>query len=86
MIKFIRHFINEWFNYPSFVAWSKAHFTEEQLREMERTDAQRGIKPIRNRFDYAWKNAKIHYAHRDRYGRKCKKNGGDCNKCNAKHC
>ena len=85
MYKFIRYFINAWVNYPSFIAFCN-RFSDEQKKAMEAEDAKRGIKPYRSRFDYAYKNAKIHYSHRDRYGRKCKKYKGDCEMCNAKHC
>lgn len=86
MYKFIRYFIMGWKNYPSMMAWRKAHFTDEQIKEMEKEDARRGIAPVNSRFDYALMSAKVHYNHRDRYGRKCRKYNGDCERCNAKHC
>lgn len=86
MYRFIRHFIYEWSNYPQMIAWRNAHFTDEQIKEMEKKDLKRGIKPYKNRFDYAFRNSKIYYLHRDRYGRKCKKYGGNCDICDAKHC
>ena len=57
MIKFMRNFIKGWRGYPDFMIFCN-RFTPKQLREMERRDALRGIKPIRNRFDYALRNAK----------------------------
>ena len=86
MYKFIRHFIAGWLNYPHLMAWTKRHFTSEQRRKMEQSDRERGIKPYKNRFGYAYRLAKVYYAHRDRYGRKCRKYNGDCERCSAKHC
>lgn len=86
MIKFIRYFLIGWMQYPQFNAWRKAHFTDVQLKEMEKEDAKRGIAPVNTRFEYALSTAKVHYRHRDRYGRKCKKYKGNCSKCKAKHC
>lgn len=39
-----------------------------------------------SRWRYAWKMTGIEWRHRDRYGRKCRKAGGNCARCNAKHC
>lgn len=86
MFKFIRYFFIGWMDFPAFDAWKKALFTDAQLKEMEKSDAKRGIAPGNTRFAYALSTAKVHYRHRDRYGRKCKKNNGNCEKCNAKHC
>ena len=85
MIKFIKYFFLAWKEYPHLKAFM-GRFTPEQIKEMEKMDEKRGIKPYKNRFDYALRSAKIHYAHRDRYGSKCKKYHGDCERCNAKHC
>ena len=75
-----------WVNYPAFDSWRKTHFTEAQRKEMEKSDAEKGIAPVNTRLEYALSTAKVHYAHRDRYGRKCRKYNGDCKRCNAKHC
>lgn len=86
MYKFIRCFLNAWVTYPQHCEFCNNHFTAEQMKTMVESDAERGIKQPRNRFEYALMIAKIHYAHRDRYGKKCLKFNGDCEKCNAKHC
>lgn len=57
MIKFIRRFISGWRGYLEFKKFCN-RFTLKQLKEMEESDLKRGIKPIRNRFDYALRNAK----------------------------
>lgn len=85
MIKFIRNLIASWRGYPDYIIFL-SRFSDEQKKHMEALDAKSGIKPYKNRFDYAYRNAKIYHAHRDRYGRKCRKYKGDCVKCNAKHC
>ena len=87
-MKFIKYFICEWFNYPCYKDY-KADLKKrnpKEFRKMEAEDRKKGIKPYKNRFDFAFRIAKIKYAHRDRYGRKCRKYGFDCDKCNAKHC
>lgn len=88
MIKFIKYFVYEWRKYPRFNAYRKClkKKSPKAYAEMEGADAERGIKPYKNRLDYAWRNAKIRWSHRDRYGRKCRKHGGNCEKCNARHC
>lgn len=75
-----------WGQYPQHKHFCNTHFTVEQMKEMAEEDAKRGIKQPRNRFEYALMIAKCHYAHRDRYSKKCLKFHGDCEKCNAKHC
>lgn len=64
MFKFIRYFIMEWKCYPTFKAYSKRMKEKypEDYKEWEKSDAERGIKPIRNRLDYAFKIAKLHCA------------------------
>jgi hypothetical protein len=48
--------------------------------QMVKADEKRGIKPYKNRFDYAYRNAKIRT--KDcRYTRTCRKYGGDCGVC-----
>ena len=39
-----------------------------------------------SRWRFAWKMTAIEWRHRDRYGRKCRKLGGNCARCKAKHC
>jgi hypothetical protein len=47
--------------YPYYKAWSDRFKARkpEVFKEMEQSDLKRGIKPYKNRFDYAFKNAKI---------------------------
>ena len=75
MIKWLIYFFQAWRGFPAFKSFCEAQGVAEQMK-----------KDYKGRFDYAKKNAKTHYAHRDKYGRKCRKHGGDCEKCNAKHC
>lgn len=76
MIRFIRYFMMEWANYPGYYWFAHVHTKPETLEQM-------GGDPYKNRFDYAWQNAKIHWKHRDRYSSKC---DGECETCTAKHC
>ena len=80
MFTFIKYFFNNLFFYPHY----KAYWDESP--KMLENFINKGEWVPKNRFDFAWTLAKLHYAHRDRYGRKCKKYNGDCEKCNAKHC
>ena len=89
MFKFIRYFIMEWRNYQHYMRYREHLKTNnpEAYEKMCESDRARGIEPeYKSRFDFALRNAKIHYAHRDRYGRKCRKAGGNCENCTAKHC
>lgn len=80
MFKFIRYFIMEWRYYPMLMAfWDSRPKLQSELKE-------KGEWFPKSRFDYALKTAKVHYKHRDRYGRKCRKFAGNCERCNAKHC
>lgn len=80
VIRFIRIFVQYLFAYDSFVAfWSKREEIRKQFEDA-------GDEWYKNRFDYAWKNTVLWWRHRDRYGRKCRKFHGDCERCNAKHC
>lgn len=88
MYKFIRYFIMGWQEYPSFKHFCDYHFgvaRTEAVNQMDK-DPERARKMCNSRFWYAIETAKVYYKHRDRYGRKCRKFGGDCEKCNAKHC
>ena len=80
MIKFIRYLISGWQSYPSYQAyWSnKQELLARLIEDGEWTP--------KNRLDFAWRHARAKWRHRDRYGRKCRKANGDCDKCNAKHC
>ena len=40
----------------------------------------------KNRLDFAIKNTKVWWKHRDQYSKKCFKVNGDCEKCKSKHC
>lgn len=89
MFKFIRYFIMGWRTYPHFMGWLECFKskTPEEYKQMCELDRARGVEPeFKSRFDYALRTARSHYAHRDKYGRKCRKYGGDCDRCNAKHC
>ena len=89
MFKFIRYFIMAWREYPCFMRFMEGlkENSPEAYKQMYEEDRARGVEPeYKSRFDYALRNAKIHYAHRDRFGRKCRKYGGNCENCNAKHC
>lgn len=89
MIRFIRYFIMEWRNYPHYEAFRENLSTKcpEEYAKMYKSDIARGINPeYKSRFDFALRNALVHYAHRDRYGRKCREFGGNCEICTAKHC
>lgn len=89
MFKFIQYFIMQWKYYPQYMFFVEKlkENSPEEYEKMCESDRVRGVDPeYKSRFDFAWRNAKIHYAHRDRYGRKCRKYGGDCERCNAKHC
>lgn len=86
MFKFIRYFIYGWRDYPVMMEWRNDLFTDKEIKDMEKEDAKRGISPVNTRFEYALMTARVHYSHRDRYGRKCRKFEGDCERCNAKHC
>ncbi len=76
MIRFIRYFISQWCDYDSYYWFTHVHTDPEQLAAL-------GGDPFRNRFDYAWKNARIWWQSRDRYSRKCT---GDCEACTLRHC
>lgn len=76
MIRFIRYFIAKLRDYDSYYYFAHVHTSPERLEEM-------GGDPYRNRFDFAWQNAKIFWKHRDRYSRKCT---GHCENCTLKHC
>ena len=71
-MKFIRYFIYEWKKHPRYMAFMEnmKKRKPKKFREYERSNRARGIKPYKNRFDFAFRNAKILYAHRDKYGRK----------------
>ena len=84
MFNFIRYFIMEWENYPGFLRFINARFTPAQIKSFEEQDRKRGIEPYRGRFDYAWRNTKIHFANRSL--RRCKKYKGDCKECTARQC
>ena len=69
MLKFIRYFIYEWRNYPLFFGYAaqiKAN-NPKLYAEMEASDRKKGIKPYKSRFDFALRNAKIRYNHRNDY-------------------
>lgn len=76
MIYFIKCFLMMWANYPGYRWFCYKHLTAQQLKEI-------GGDPYKNRFDYAWHNAKIQWNHRDRYSKKCT---GECESCKLKHC
>ena len=86
MFRFIKYFVYEWRNYPWHKAWCDDYKNREPdtFRKMEQSDLKRGIKPYKNRFDFAFRNAKIKTLHCDVYGRKCRKFGGNCDICNSK--
>lgn len=89
MFKFIRYFITAWTQYPHFMGFAEhmKRNNPEEYTKMCEADKERGIDPeYKSRLDFAVRNARIHYAHRDRYGRKCRKFAGDCERCTAKHC
>lgn len=86
IIRFARYFYCSWKNYPCYMCFAQKHFSKEQREEMEQSDRECGIEPYKGRFDYAWRSAKSFWAHRDRYGRKCRKFNADCKRCDAKHC
>lgn len=75
MTMFIKYFMIEWRKFPSF-KW----FCESRHLKWKGKDPK---EQYRNRFDYAFRNAKIRYAHKDRYSKKCT---GDCENCKLKHC
>ena len=77
MIRFWRYFWHEWREYPLFMWFCSTR--QKQLEELK----EQGEWFPKNRFDYAWVNAKIRWKHRDRYSRKCT---GDCEHCRLKHC
>ena len=61
MFRFIKYFITSWASYPLYAKWyegMKKHCPEE-LARMEESDAEKGIKPYKNRFDFAFRNAKL---------------------------
>jgi hypothetical protein len=89
MFKFIRYFILAWKEYSGVMRFIEMFKRDnpEEYEKMCESDRAHGIDPeYKSRFDYALKTARFCYAHRDRYGRKCRKAGGDCDNCNAKHC
>ena len=88
MIMLIKRFIYEWAKFPSFKKFEELsrNVNPEEYQKGIDSDLKRGIKPYRNRLDYAVRNTKMHWKYRDRYGRKCRAVGGDCDKCKAKHC
>jgi hypothetical protein len=53
----------------------------EEFAKMEQSDKEKGIKPYKNRLDFAFRNAKIRCSYCDRYGKKCRKFGGNCDIC-----
>ena len=59
MIKFIKYFIYGWNGYPNFREWCNAQ-PKDLIERLNKNDLERGIKPIKNRFDYAFRNAVIH--------------------------
>lgn len=81
-MKFLKYFIWQWKDYTHFKAYIE-HFKQEypeEWKKSEESDRERGIKPYKNRFDFALRNAKIRYAHRKDYDR-CLKYKGNCEKC-----
>lgn len=56
MIKFIKIFIYHWKDYPNFKKFIKGQ-PKKLIERLEANDRERGIKPYRNRLDFAFKNA-----------------------------
>lgn len=75
ILKFLRYFMHNWYGFPTF-KW----FCESRGLKWKGKNPK---EQYRNRFDYAWKNAKIQYAHRDMYSKRCT---GMCETCKLKHC
>lgn len=88
MYKFIRYFVNQWRAYPQFRQFCTEYIGMDKFEELagKDRDPEKSRRMLNSRFCYAYENAKIYYAHRDRYGRKCRKFAGNCEICNAKHC
>ncbi|GEM_PF-6239014 len=78
-MKFIRYFLMYWTDYPFF----KAFWTPERIQHLVEQSAEDAKFLEKNRFQYAWELARIQWAHRDRYSRRCT---GDCENCKLKHC
>ena len=81
-MNFLKYFIWKWKEYAHFMAYIDRFKKEhpEEYRKSEENDRAKGIKPYKNRFDFAFRNAKIYYAHRKDYKR-CLKYKGNCEKC-----
>lgn len=87
-MKFIRFFINGWKQYPSFSNYFNNILGKEKTEAIINMDEnpEKSRRMLRSRLYYAFENARIYYRHRDRYGRKCRKMQGDCERCDARHC
>ena len=69
-------------DYDSVMAYLDAHPAVKQKSVMSGEYADF----FPSRWRYTWKMLGIEWKHRDRYGRKCRRAGGNCARCNAKHC
>ena len=77
MIRFAKYFVYHWREY-TFFRW---FWSERQEQYQELID--KGEYHYKNRFDFAWRNAKVQWKHRDRYSKRCT---GDCEHCKLQHC
>ena len=65
MFKFLKFFIREWMHYPSYNEYYKRmkETHPDLMARIENSDALKGIKPFKGRFDFAFRNAKLQYIH-----------------------
>ena len=56
MIKFIKTFMYYWEDYPNFKRFVSKQ-PKDFIKRLEASDRERGIKPYKNRFNFAFRNA-----------------------------